>query len=81
MQKLPCEASLKLRYQLVFPSCSDVLLNDSRGLGRRLSCVGRSRISLFMMLRGTIVHKLLAELSLKLLHGTVVQKLPNKAIS
>ena len=65
MQKLPCEASLKLKYRLVFPSCSDVLLNDSRGLGRRLSCVGRSRISLLMMLHGTVLHKLLAQLSLK----------------
>ena len=61
MQKLPCEASLKLRYQLVFPSCSDMLLNDSRGLGRRLSCVGRSRISLSLMLRAALVHKLPCE--------------------
>ena len=73
--------SLKIKFRSVFQSCSDVLLNNGRGLGRRLSCVGRNRISLCMILRGTVVHEFLAELSLKLLHGTVVQKLSYKAIS
>ena len=75
------ELSLKAKYWLVFPSYCDVLLNNGRGLGRSLSCVGRSRISLFMILHGTVVHKFLAELSLKLLRGTVVQKLSCRAIS
>ena len=73
--------SLKAKYRSVFPSCSEVLLNNGRGLGRSPSCVGRNRISLCVMLRGTVVHKLLAELSLKLLLGTVVQKVPYEGIS
>ena len=73
--------SLEIKYRSVFPSCSSVLLNNGRGLGRSLSCVGRNRIRLFMILHGTVVHKFLAELSLKLLHGTVVQKLSYGAIS
>ena len=73
--------SLEIGFWSVFPSCSIVLLNNGRGLGRSLSCVGRSRISLFMILHGTVVHKFLAELSLKLLRGTVVQKLSCRAIS
>ena len=58
-----------------------MFLSNRSGLGRSLSHVGSSQISLFMMLHGTVVHKLLAELSLKLLHGAVVQKLSYKAIS
>ena len=73
--------SLKIKFRSVFQSCSDVLLNNGRGLGRRLSCVGRNRISLCMILPGTVVHESLAELSLKLLLGTVVQKVPYECIS
>ena len=104
-----------------------MLSSSGRGLGRRLSCVGRSQISLSLMLRAALVHKLpflaqsqlcwaqsdqsvhdaacssraqvalqsyflsfcvelscqscLAELFLKLLHGTVVQNLLREAIS
>ena len=72
--------SLKVKYRWVFPSSCDVLLNKGRGLGRSLRCVGRNPISLSMILHGTVVHKLLAKLSLKLLHGTVVQTLPFEAI-
>ena len=35
-----------------------MLLSNGRGLGRSLSYVGRSRFSLFMMLHGSVVHKL-----------------------
>ena len=35
-----------------------MLLSKGRGLGRSLSYVGRSRFSLFMMLHGSVVHKL-----------------------
>ena len=75
------EPSLKAECWLVFPSYYDELLNNGRGLGRSLSCVGRNRISLFMILHKTVVHEWLAKLSLKLLHGTVVQKLSYEAIS
>ena len=70
------ELSLKARYWLAFPSYCDVLLNNGRGLGRSLSYVGRNRISLFLILNRTVVHEWLAKRSLKLLHVTVVQKLP-----
>ena len=35
-----------------------MFLRNGRGLGGSLSYVGRSQISLFMMLRGSVVHKL-----------------------
>ena len=40
------------------PGFCDVLLSNGRGLGRSLSYVGRSQISLFMILHGSVVHKL-----------------------
>ena len=35
-----------------------MLLSNGRGLGRSLSYAGRSGIRLFMMLHGSVVHKL-----------------------
>ena len=51
-------------------------LSNGRGLGRSLSYVGRNQISLSVMLRAALVHKLPYELFLEPLHATVVQKLP-----
>ena len=44
MQKLPCVKTCS-----VFPGSCDVLLNNGRGLVRRLSYVGRNQIRLFMV--------------------------------
>ena len=54
-----------------------MLLSSGRGLGRSLSYVGRSRISLSVMLRAALVHKLPFKLFLEPLNATVVQKLPS----
>ena len=35
-----------------------MFLSNGRGLGRSLSYVGRSQISVFMMMCGSVVHKL-----------------------
>ena len=40
------------------PGFYNVLLSNGRGLGRSLSYAGRSGIRLFMMLHGSVVHKL-----------------------
>ena len=40
------------------PGFCNVLLSNGRGLGRSLGYVGRSGIRLFMMLHGSVVHKL-----------------------
>ena len=40
------------------PGFCNVLLSNGRGLGRSLSYVGQSQISLFMILHGSVVHKL-----------------------
>ena len=53
-----------------------MFLSNGRGLGRSLSYVGRSQISLFVMPHATLVHKSPYELFLEPLHATVVQKLP-----
>ena len=60
-KKCFAKLSLEIKHRSVFPSCSDVLLNNGRGLGRSLSCVGRSQISLSLMLRAALVHKLPCE--------------------
>ena len=69
--------SLKVKCRSVFPECCAVLLSNGRGLGRSLSYVGRSQISLFVMPHATLVHKSPYELFLEPLHATVVQKLPS----
>ena len=51
-------------------------LSNGRALGRSLSYVGRNQISLSVMLRAALVHKLPYELFLEPLHATVVQKSP-----
>ena len=51
--------SLKVRCGSVCP-CA-VLLSGGRGLGRSLSYVGRSQISLFVMLHAALLHKLPCE--------------------
>ena len=58
MQKLPCEAIPQGKISISIPGFCKVLSSNGRGLGRSLSYVGRSQISLFMMLRGSVVHKL-----------------------
>ena len=58
MQKLPCEAFHQGKISISIPGVCKVLLSNGRGLGRSLGYVGRSQISLFMMLHGSVVHKL-----------------------
>ena len=58
MQKLPCEASPQGKMSISIPGFCNALLSNGGGLGRSLSYVGRSQISLFMMLPGSVVHKL-----------------------
>ena len=55
------ELSFKVKCRSVFPECCAVLLSNGRGLGRSLSYVGRSQISLFVMLHAALVHKLPCE--------------------
>ena len=70
-----------MKRRSVFPECWAVLLSNGRGLGRSLSYVGRSQISLFVMLHAALVHKLPYELFLEPLHATVMQKLPLNAFA
>ena len=49
---------VKVECRSGFQECCAVLSSNGRGLGRSLSYVGRSQISLSMMLRGSVVHKL-----------------------
>ena len=58
MQKLPCESISQGKVSISIPGFCNELLSNGRGLGRSLSYVGRSQISLSMMLRGSVVHKL-----------------------
>ena len=53
--------SLKVECRSVFPECCALLLRNGRGLGRRLSHVGRSRLSLSVMLRAAVMQKLPCE--------------------
>ena len=82
-QTLSCdEAVSQGRMSISIPGRCSVFLSNGRGLGRSLSYVGRSQISLSMMLRGSVVHKSpLAQLLVKLSHGSVLQKLPLKGTS
>ena len=57
-QTLSCEAVSQCRMSISIPGRCSVFLSNGRGLGRSLSYVGRSQISLSMMLRGSVVHKL-----------------------
>ena len=58
-QTLSCEAISQGRMSISIPGRCSVFLSNGRGLGRSLSYVGRSQISLsMMMLRGSVVHKL-----------------------
>ena len=57
-QTLSCEAISQGRMSISIPGRCSVFLSNGRGLGRSLSYVGRSQISLSMMLRGSVVHKL-----------------------
>ena len=57
MQKLSCEAISQGKMSISIPGFCNVLLSNGRGLGRSLSYVGRSQVSLFM-LYGSVVHKL-----------------------
>ena len=61
VQKLPCGAISRGGMSIGIPGFCDVLLSNGRGLGRSLSCVGRSRISLLVMLRAALVRKLPCE--------------------
>ena len=76
VQKLSCGAISRGGMSIGIPGFCDVLLSNGRGLGRSLSYVGRSQISLFVMPHATLVHKSPYELFLEPLHATVVQKLP-----
>ena len=58
MQKLPREAFHQGEISISIPGVCKVLLSNGRGLGRSLGYVGRSQISLSMMLRGSVLHKL-----------------------
>ena len=58
MQKLSCGAISRGGVSIGIPGFCDVLLSNGSGLGRSLSYVGRSQISLFVMLRAALVHKL-----------------------
>ena len=57
-QTLSCEAISQGRMSISIPGRCGVFLSNGRGLGRSLSYVGRSQISLSTMLRGSVVHKL-----------------------
>ena len=57
VQKLSCEAISRGKTSIGIPGFCNALLSNGRGLGRSLSYVGRNEIRLFMMLRGSVVHK------------------------
>ena len=58
VQKLSFEVFSQGRMSMSIPGFCGVLLSNGRGLGRSLSYVGRSQVSLFMILHGSVVHKL-----------------------
>ena len=58
MQKLACEAISQGKMWISIPWRCNVFLSNRSGLGRSLRHVGSSQISLFMMLHGSVVHKL-----------------------
>ena len=58
LQKLSCEAIPRGKMSTGLPGFCNALLSDGRGLGRSLSYVGRSEIRLFVMLDGSVGHKL-----------------------
>ena len=57
-QTLSCEAISQGRMSISIPGRCSVFLSNGRGLGRSLSHVGRSQISLFVMLHAALVDKL-----------------------
>ena len=57
MQKLPCEASPQGKMSISIPGFCNALLSNGGGLGRSLSYVGRSQISVPMMLHRSVMHK------------------------
>ena len=57
-QKLSCGAIPQGRTSISIPGRCGLLLSHGGGLGRSLNCVGRSQISLCIMLRRSVVHKL-----------------------
>ena len=61
VQKLPREAMSQGKMSISIPGFCNVLLSNGRGLGRSLSYVGHSQISLSVMLRAALVHKLSCE--------------------
>ena len=63
VQKLAFEVISQGRMSMGIPGFCDVLLSNGRGLGRSLSYVGRSQISLFVMLHAALLHKLPCEAS------------------
>ena len=58
VQKLACEAISQGEVSISIPWRCNLFLSKGTGLGRSLRCVGRSQISLFVMLRGSVLHKL-----------------------
>ena len=80
MQKLSCEAISRGKMLIGIPGFCNVLLSSGGGLGRSLSCVGRSGVRLFMMLHGSVGHKLPFAAAQQLLHGIVVQKLLDECL-
>ena len=58
VQKLACEGIPQDNISISIPWRCNVFLSNRSGLGRSLSHVGSSQISLFMMLHGSVVHKL-----------------------
>ena len=58
MQKLACEAISQGKMSISIPWRCNVFSRNRTGLGRSLGHVGSSQISLFMMLHGSVVHKL-----------------------
>ena len=61
MQKLHCEARPEGKMSISIPGFCNALLSNGGGLGRSLSYVGRSQISLSVMLHAALVHKLPCE--------------------
>ena len=58
MQKLACEGIPQGNISISVPWRCNVFLRNRTGLGRSLSHSGGNQISLFMMLHGSVVHKL-----------------------
>ena len=57
VKKLPCESISQGKMSISISGFCNELLSNGRGLGRSVSYVGRSQVSLFM-LYGSVVHKL-----------------------